>query len=265
MAILINENVVRKIVKEALNSMLLMEFDVKKGMGSKGPITEADLLTPSEFLASTCELYKKCLRVPIAKRKKLNIDKIFQNDPGYQIWKNYVVDMLGSYQTTDGDIDDEGDVIKKPVLTGFKPQDKEQKFPKYARDFFGWLRTVTSDKPSRKYLAFKYGDNYIFGHWKQGYFIAAYISTGGSFRGLASMIAELSKYSNIIFAVTLDMADMLERIGLLSDGKIHMVPFAGHQVEKKIFATTPQTLFIANLAHQMAGNKRGRKRMPKQF
>ena len=93
-------------------------------------------------------------------------------------------------------------------------------------------------------LAFKDNDEYIFGHWVHGFFIACYISTTGPF-GLLKLLKKLCVYENIVFQVTLDMANQLEQIGLHTDGKVHHAKYAGHDVEKMVFATSEDALNLA--------------------
>jgi hypothetical protein len=60
-------------------------------IGSKGPLTINDLLSPNEIFQTTLKLieeYKKS-------GNKYSYEEFFGNDPGYLIWKNYVKSMTG--------------------------------------------------------------------------------------------------------------------------------------------------------------------------
>ena len=43
------------------------------------------------------------------------------------------------------------------------------------------------------------------------------------------------------------MAEQLKQIGLFTDGKVHTAKYAGHEVEKMVFATSEHALELALL------------------
>lgn len=256
----INENTIRQIISEVLSSLML-EWDVKDVLGTNGDITDAELLKPKDFMKTTYALYRKCLALPAEERNKINIDKIFKDDPGYIVWQNYAKNMLGQDKfenipdEDDEYVDNDGDVFHKKVLTGFKPDDKEQKFPKTARKFFDWLKILKHGGRNCPYRVFRSGGNCLFGFWNHGYFVISHIATESKF-GMVRVIGDIAKYSNVIFAVTLDMASMLSRIGLITDGDIHQVPYNGEMADKMIFATSEEALSSALFAFKMLGGRR---------
>ena len=253
-----------EIVRKSIINVLLEaeRVDISSTMGSKGHLTNAELLDAAKVFEKTYKLIEQ------VKQKYglrgLNLDKIFKDDYGYRIWKNYVRSMFGEFRTKDK-VDKEknpvvdqetGETVKEPILKGFKTSDINQEFYKEAVPFFKWIKSIKTGK--RKDFTgnqvvkkiFAVGDDMIVGHWIGGYFIANSISTTG-IRGLITLLREISQYDNVIFAVTLDMAKQLERVGMYTDGGIHETPFGDRMVQKKIFATSKDALGKAVQLHNL--------------
>lgn len=213
---------------------------LKLDVGTAGRLRRDQLLNPFEVFADS---FKK-LDTLLATGQKIDIAKEFAGDPAYNVWLNYVKSMFGEIRyRPNGSID----------RRGFHKNDTAKQYPKQARGFIGWLQQIRSGKLDRpivggKYpiLAFKDNDEYIFGHWVHGFFIACYISTSGPF-GLLKLLKKLCAYDNIVFQVTLDMADQLKQVGLFTDGKVHTAKYAGHEVQKMVFATSEHALELALL------------------
>ena len=133
-------------------------------------------------------------------------------------------------------------------LKGFHSKDTAQSYFKSARGFFGWLHDIRNGKIDRvladgKYPIYAYanGNNWLFGHFVEGIFILCYISADTHI-GMFKTIKSICEHNNVVFEVTLDIASQLERLELFTDGKIHIAKFHGHEVEKKIFATSVHAL-----------------------
>jgi hypothetical protein len=86
------------------------------------------------------------------------------------------------------------------------------------------------------------------------YFVASYISVSSNIK-LVRLCQALSDYNNVIFAITTDMSEMLDRTGFFTDGEIHMVPYAGKMAEKRFFATSEAALQVAVMMHGSTQNK----------
>ena len=293
---LVNESKIKHVVNEIIAKFLIQELSFRNTMGSKGSLTESDVIDPKQIFAKSYQLMDSVKK----SKKVVNIEKVFENDLAYKIWKNYVKSMLGDLTYVDAvnaktkkviTDPETGETLKEPKLKGFKPQDTEQKFPKTARPFFKWLSDIKDGKMKfggkpTPIKIFKLDDeNMLFGHWvhfdsnmlnnpfvalmgltsnidirtaPKDYFIASYIAVSSPVK-LVKLCQELSNYNNVILAVTLDMAGMLERGGFFTDGKIHKVVYAKKLVDKKIFATSEEALTVAVMAHSMVPTKTGRR------
>lgn len=211
---------------------------LKLEIGSKGRLHRQQLVNPIELFDSA---FKKLDQL-LSTGQKIDIAKEFNDELAYKVWLNYVRSMFGEIRYRQN-----GSINRR----GFHKNDVDKKYPKAARGFIGWLQQIRRgklDKPfvGGKYpiLVFKDGDEYIFGHWVHGFFIACYISTSGPF-GLLKILKKLCVYDNIVFQVTLDMSNQLEQLGLKTDGKVHQAKYSGHEVEKMVFATSDMALHLA--------------------
>lgn len=297
---MIDRNLLKEAVKNSIFEVILKELNFRGTMGSKGSLSEADLLDPKEVFKDSYKLMNAVKK----SGKTINLEREFANDYGYKVWKNYVRSMLGELnfadavnnKTNEPMVDtDTGENIQEPVLTGFKPQDVEHKYPKTARPFFKWLMGLRYSKKGTNIKIFKLDDeNMLLGHFihvdpnlvnnpialsmlgmrygmdfrkkmnelgtiPTDYFVASYISVASNIK-LVRLCQALSDYNNVIFAITTDMSEMLERTGFFTDGEIHMVPYAGKLAEKRFFATSEAALQVAVLMHGST-EKRQKRRM----
>ena len=222
-------------------SVWLLEMaKLKLEVGTKGRIHRKELVDPIQLFDTA---FKK-LDSLLATGQRIDIEKEFGNELAYKVWLNYVRSMFGEIRyRQNGSID----------RRGFHKGDVDKKYPKSARGFIGWLQQIRNGKLDRPFvggkypiLVFKDNDEYIFGHWVHGFFIACYISTSSPF-GLLKLLKKLCVYDNIVFQVTLDMSSQLEQLGLKTDGKVHQAKYGGHDVEKMVFATSDNALHLALL------------------
>lgn len=256
------KGVLMETVRDSMIKILLesSKDEVRAKMGKKGPLTDADLLDAKQIFKDSFKLAAQVKKMG----KGQNIAKIFANDYGYKIWKNYVKGMVGDVKYQDyldkkgkPYIDKEtGEPIQEPVLSGYKGNDKDNEFFKEALPFLVWLKGLKNNSRKTDVLGnkmvkkiFAVGDDMIVGHWQYGFFIANSISTTSPI-GLYKLLLEIIQYDNVIFAVTLDMGKQLDRLGLYSDNEIHETPFRGRMVQKKMYATSRKALMFCLMAHQ---------------
>jgi len=272
----INEEDIKLMVLECVNK-ILTESDVNmgNGIGTKGPLMPNMLLQPSEIFKDTIELYDKCKKSCKTGRDflKINIDKVFANDAGYHIWKNYVSSMTG----LNGDMeplldkkgkqirDKDGDPIFRPVLNNVKRakardsegqiiKDKDgnvtfEEYPKTAISFFHWIENLTQYRDIDEFgglptriLAYNIGNAYIFGYFNLGLFIAN--SFSGTKADVFRIVREICQYNNIVFSVSMDLAGMLLGLGLYTNGDIHSTKFGGRTVRKMSLTTNKDLLGV---------------------
>lgn len=219
---IINESYIRQIVSETV-SQLMLEFDMGGAIGRNGPLTVSNMIDPSVEFAEEIEKLTE-LRKKHAVRT-VNVEEVFGQTKAYKIWSNYNKAM-GS----------KGD--KKPIK------------------FLLWLNFVCFGKKGQKIMAYAVDDNYMFGYWIHGYFLAAYFAPLG-YTGMAKLIKGLCQYNNIIFAVTEDLAPMLERLGVPKSFRTHKAPYRGGLVDKIVFGTSKKAilygikiLFVARKFHK---------------
>lgn len=206
---ILNENHIRKIVKESLQQ-LLMELNVGV-VGRSGPITISDMVIPSERFAKeyklSSEIYEKSKANP---RYRVNLEKVFGETEAYKVWKNYYNAMMSK----------EG---KKAV------------------GFLTWLHFVCNGKKGQPIYGYEVDGSYIFGMWIDNYFLCAYFAPVG-FTGMFKVVGGIAQYNNIIFAVTQDMSSMLTRLGIPKADKTHDAPWRGKVVTKDVFGTSQEAI-----------------------
>ena len=213
-----------KNLKLTYKEFIAESTNVKLSYGTKGHLKESDLVNPVELFK---DAYAKMDKI-MQSGSHCNIQAEFGGDIAFETWKNYVKNMFG------GNVNPIG-----ARMTGFHANDKDHKYPKAARGFFGWLEDIRTGKLNNMFtgkkfpiLIYRDGDNCIFGHWVNltdmpnidkikkampmirhfpGMFMGCYISSTSPL-GLMKLVKGICAYDNIVFQVTLDMAAMLERL-----------------------------------------------------
>lgn len=201
----LNENIIRKIVSESLSSLLL-ELSIGQ-VGRSGPIKESDMIVPSQVFGKEYEIskqiYEKHKQNP---RYHANIEKIFGDTNAYKVYKNYYNAMMSK----------EG---------------------KQAVGFITWLHFLCNGKKGQPIMGYEVDGSYLFGLWINGFFLCAYFAPTG-YKGMLKVISGIAQYNNIIFAVTQDMSSMLERLGIPKADKTHDAPWRDKIVTKDVFGTS---------------------------
>lgn len=91
-------------------------------------------------------------------------------------------------------------------------------------------------------MCFNYGNSYIFGNFSNGYFKVSHFAPASMREGY-EMLKEISKYDNVIFTVTSDLAPMLKKIGFYgNDNAKIMMFFRNELVNKQIYTTDRELL-----------------------
>lgn len=243
MKTVLTENILRNIIKESIIECIqstVLESITPKTIGSNGPISPGDLIKPEDIDAGrdfNRERDEYCNKVH---RRMFDdeMEKVFGDSEWFKIWKQYKTAML-------------------------RPNDPS----KQARGFFGFVEQIKHGKAGMPIRIFKYNNSYILGmlrllnFGKDGYalfFWPAYFAPATMREGYMS-VAELSKYNNIIFTVTDDLAKMLKKLGLYEMPDKFKMKFRGHVVDKELYSTSELIMdpvvskLIAAMFNQMAG------------
>lgn len=83
--------------------------------------------------------------------------------------------------------------------------------------------------------------SYLIGIMKTNVFICVYIAPKDTRMGMFRLIQEVCEYDNVVFAVTDDMASMLDRLGLPKYSEPVMARYEGKPIEKFVYGTTQET------------------------
>jgi hypothetical protein len=103
--------------------------------------------------------------------------------------------------------------------------------------FFRFLKVIRYSWHGRKLSYYNLDDNYIIGTQQGGIFLCTYICPATTI-GAYKLIKDICQYDNVVFAVTGDLGQMLEKLNCPKvDGTIK-VPYNGRTVEKEVYGTT---------------------------
>ena len=202
--VVLTENQIKKIIRESVLNLLL-EFDLGV-IGRSGPITESDMLEPSEEFTEEYNLSQQIRN----SGKRVNLEATFGETNAYKVWKNYYTAMMS------------------------KPDKK-------AVGFMSWLHYVCDGKKGQRIMDYTIDGSHLFGFWIDNYFLACYFAPIG-YSGMAKLIKGICQYDNIIFAITQDMSPMLERMGVPKADKTHDAPWRGKVVTKDVFGTSQKAI-----------------------
>ena len=210
MKTVINENTLKKIVYEASLSLLKEQLKNQMSFGIQGNIP----------LKNANELCKDVNPQVLAKCDdgSRSIDKKKVGDPQYfgntEIWR--------VYQQYSAAITRRSDLGRTAV------------------SFFVFLNKVRHGWKGSPLEYYESNGNYLLGIRKAGVFLCVYFAPKNVGLGMFKFIKEVCEYNNVVFAVTDDMADMLERLGCPKyDGTV-TAKFRGHEAEKKIYGSTQE-------------------------
>lgn len=110
--------------------------------------------------------------------------------------------------------------------------------------FFIFLNKVRNGWKGSKFEYYESNGNYLLGIRKAGVFLCVYLAPKNAGIGMFKFIKEVCEYDNVVFAVTDDMASMLERLGCPKyDGTVS-AKFRGHTAEKQVYGSTQEAAEI---------------------
>ena len=211
MVIKLTEDKLNKIINESILQLLIESLKGQMSFGVKGNIP----LVPAKILCDDVnpQVLAKCddgsRSIP---RNKIGDPQYFGNT---KIW-----DAFEKYSNA---ISRRADLGRTPV------------------SFFIFLNKIRNGWKGSQLEMFEKDGNYLLGISKMGVFLCVYICPKTAGIGMFKFIKDVCEYDNVVFAVTDDMADMLERLGCPKYGEKIMAKFRGHQSEKTVYGTTQET------------------------
>lgn len=210
----ITEATLRKIVYETVN-IVLENIQNQMSFGTKGPIPAQ----PTSNLDSDFpkEVKERFNRVAMGD-KSARIDSRLLGKPEY-LGNTLMWTMFQQYSNA---MNRRADLGRHNVNFGTF----------YKKLIKGWLGGPMSYYESN--------GNYLFGVERAGLFVCVYFAPKNAGMGMFKFIKEICDYDNVVFSVTLDLANMLERLGCpkWNNGEIIKVPHQGHLEDKKIYGST---------------------------
>lgn len=229
----ITEATLRKIVYETVN-IVLENLQNQMSFGTKGPIpTKPTSNLDSDFPKEVKERFN---RVAMGD-KSARIDNRLLGKPEY-LGNTFMWTMFQQYSNA---MNRRADLGRHNVSFGVF----------YKKLIKGWLGGPMSYYESN--------GNYLIGIERAGLFICVYFAPKNAGMGMFKFIKEVCEYNNVVFSVTLDLANMLERLGCpkWNNGEIIKVPHQGHLKDKKIYGSTQRAADEGAKLMQLMNNSKG--------
>lgn len=204
----INKNMLKSIVNESVESLLLEGVRDQMSFGIKGPI-------PVEPASSLCDDVNPDILAMVDSGNR-GIPRRMIGDPKYfggtKVWDAYV-----KYS----------DAITRRADLG-----------RTAVNFFIFLKKIRQGWKGAPLQVYESNESYLIGTMRGGVFLCIYLCPKNVGIGMFKFIKEVCEYDNVVFAVTDDMADMLERLGCPKYEEAIMAKFRGSLHEKMVYGST---------------------------
>jgi hypothetical protein len=211
MKLILNENTFAKFIKKSIMDSINEATNHQISFGSKGNIP----LNPTEELCS--DINPKVLAMVDSGQRSIPRNSV--GEPQYfgdtKVWDAYV-----KYSNA----------ISQNSALGRKPV-----------SFFVFLDKLRNGWKNGKLQFFEKNGNYLIGTMRGGVFLCIYLCPKNTSLGMYAFIKEVCQYDNVVFAVTKDLGDMLERIGCPKYNGTVSAKFRGVVHDKLIYGTTQET------------------------
>ena len=217
MGILINEDRLKFIIEEAALRIIQENLKGQMAFGTKGPIpTKPTNDLDKDFPKEVKERFK----LAAMGDRSARIPRHLMGEPEYL--GNTL--MWTMYQQYANAMNRRADLGRHDVGFGTF----------YKKLINGWLGGPMSYYES--------DGNYLFGLERAGLFVCVYFAPKSAGIGMFKFVKEVCEYNNVVFSVTTDLADMLERLGCpkWNDGEDIKVKYQGHLADKKIYGSTQE-------------------------
>lgn len=115
-----------------------------------------------------------------------------------------------------------------------------QKPGKTAVSFFVFLKKIRNGWKGGALQVYESNENYLIGTMRNGIFLCIYLCPKNAGIGLFKFIKEICEYDNVVFAVTDDLGDMLERLGCPKYNGTVQAKFRGKVHDKVVYGSTQE-------------------------
>ena len=109
-----------------------------------------------------------------------------------------------------------------------------------AVSFFVFLQKIRYGWKGAPLQVYESNENYLIGTMRNGVFLCIYLCPKNVGIGMFKFIKEVCEYDNVVFAVTDDMADMLERLGCPKHDGLVPAKFRGKKGHKMVYGSTQE-------------------------
>ena len=109
-----------------------------------------------------------------------------------------------------------------------------------AVSFFVFLRKIRYGWKGAPLQVYESNENYLIGTLRGGVFLCIYLCPKNVGVGMFKFIKEVCEFDNVVFAVTDDMASMLERLGCPKHDGLVPAKFRGKRGHKTIYGSTQE-------------------------
>ena len=205
---IINRDILKNIINESIENILLEDAKSQMNFAIKGPIP----VEPADNLCSDVNsevlnmVDSKGVRIP---KKAIRSPKYFGGTK--------VLDAYMKYS----------DAIKRRADLG-----------RTAVNFFVFLKKIRKGWKGAPLQVYENNGSYLIGTMRNGIFLCIYLCPQNIGIGMFKFIKEVCEYNNVVFAVTDDMAAMLERLGCPKYEDTVLVKFRGKMHEKMVYGST---------------------------
>lgn len=109
-----------------------------------------------------------------------------------------------------------------------------------AVSFFIFLKKIREGWKGAPLQVYEKDGSYLIGTMRGGIFLCIYLCPKNAGIAMFKFIKEICEYDNVVFAVTDDMADMLERLGCPKHQDVVTAKFRGQKHDKMVYGTTQE-------------------------
>ena len=109
-----------------------------------------------------------------------------------------------------------------------------------AVSFFVFLQKIRYGWKGAPLQVYESNENYLIGTMRNGVFLCIYLCPKNVGIGMFKFIKEVCEYDNVVFAVTDDMASMLERLGCPKHDGLVPAKFRGKRGYKTVYGSTQE-------------------------
>lgn len=203
---IINRDILKNIINESIENILLEDARSQMNFAINGPI-------PVEPANSLCD--------------NVNPDVLAMVDSGN---KGIRYSMIGKPQYFGNS--KVWDAYTKYSQAIIRHENRK------AVGFFTFLHKIRQGWKGGHLQVFEKDGSYLIGTMRAGVFLCIYICPKNAGIAMFKFIKEVCEYNNVVFAVTDDMGSMLERLGCPKyDGQV-MARYKGRPCEKVVYGTT---------------------------